>query len=202
MTAGELVYRILAQAPFNTRSFDHSLLRQVLFTQIYDGNVASTRLSRHSLDQFIWCSVHANKIHWPSKILEHAQDLERVYDGREKHHRFGPTVFREKYCENDDVSCIQGLEFPHVYVARTGRETNVSSPLRTKIFSGECIEFDVDLEGRAVVVDPDEKRELEGLAKADRDREVYVALTRAEKQLTLLIIVALTSCLTRLMMPF
>jgi DNA helicase-2/ATP-dependent DNA helicase PcrA len=80
----------------------------------------------------------------------------------------------------------KGLEFKHVYVARTGRDIPVAGPLRAKIFSGEEIEFDV-IDGHPQIKNKKESYEIRRLAKADRDREVYVAMTRAEDNLTFIL---------------
>ena len=187
VTVGELIYRILSQPPFNTRLFDHSLLRQVLFTQFFEGNAASTRLTKFSLDDFIWCQKVSGKIHWPSKYWDMLKTLKEYMTGVKNITDLDQSSFERNAVKMMTFHASKGLEFPHVYVARTGREISVSSPLRTKIFSGEDIEFNVDANGQPLIVDSVQKDELTDLAKADRDREVYVALTRAEKQLTVLI---------------
>ena len=80
----------------------------------------------------------------------------------------------------------KGLEFKHVYVARTGRSAPLAGPLRAKIFSGEKIEFDV-IDGHPEIKDKTISDSIHRLGRADRDREVYVAMTRAEDELTFLI---------------
>jgi superfamily I DNA/RNA helicase len=68
-------------------------------------------------------------------------------------------------------------------VAGTGRPVDVSPALRTKLFSGEPVKYQVDpATGAVTCKDADVNR----LALADREREVYVALTRAKKHLTVL----------------
>src|SRR5262249_26193184 len=74
----------------------------------------------------------------------------------------------------------KGLEFDHVYVAGTGRAPDLGPALRTKLFSGETPKYRVD--GKLSTRD----NQVINLAGADRDREVYVAITRAKKSLTLL----------------
>jgi DNA helicase-2/ATP-dependent DNA helicase PcrA len=76
----------------------------------------------------------------------------------------------------------KGLEFDHVYVAGTGRQVDVGPALRTKLFSGEGVNYAVDGAGNVSCKAADVNR----LALADREREVYVALTRAQKHLTVL----------------
>jgi superfamily I DNA/RNA helicase len=74
----------------------------------------------------------------------------------------------------------KGLEFDHVYVAGTGRAPDLGPALRTKLFSGDIPKYRVD--GTLSTRD----MQVGDLALADRDREVYVAITRAKKSLTLL----------------
>jgi DNA helicase-2/ATP-dependent DNA helicase PcrA len=50
------------------------------------------------------------------------------------------------------------------------------------LFSGSVVPYAVDPNGQPVCTDPDVAR----LALADREREVYVAITRARERLTLL----------------
>jgi hypothetical protein len=66
-------------------------------------------------------------------------------------------------------------------VAATGRTANPHSVLRTKLFSGDFVDFTVQ-EAQPVTQDAD----VNDLACADRDREIFVALTRAKKTLTIL----------------
>ena len=80
----------------------------------------------------------------------------------------------------------KGLEFDNVYVARTGRDPDIAPPLRTQIFSGNEINFDVDADGHPVIADAQQAELVNRLAVADRDREVYVAMTRARNRLTFL----------------
>lgn len=75
----------------------------------------------------------------------------------------------------------KGLEFDHVYVAMTGKEIDPSSVLATMLFSGEAPKYEV-VEGRPKT----KNREVLRRAKADREREVYVAITRARDHLTVL----------------
>jgi DNA helicase-2/ATP-dependent DNA helicase PcrA len=77
----------------------------------------------------------------------------------------------------------KGLEFDRVYVGLTGRDLAPQPVLRTKLFSGEAVPYDIDEgSGQPVTTDPDTLR----LSAADREREVYVALTRAKSHLTVL----------------
>jgi DNA helicase-2/ATP-dependent DNA helicase PcrA len=63
------------------------------------------------------------------------------------------------------------------------RPIDVCPALRTKLFSGEPVKYKVEPATDAVTcMDPEVLR----LAQADREREVYVAMTRAKKHLTFL----------------
>jgi DNA helicase-2/ATP-dependent DNA helicase PcrA len=75
----------------------------------------------------------------------------------------------------------KGLEFDHVYVAATGRDPSVHPVLRTMLFSGKTPRYNVN-GGQPSSRD----RHVLELAEADRERELYVALTRAKKTLTVL----------------
>jgi DNA helicase-2/ATP-dependent DNA helicase PcrA len=75
----------------------------------------------------------------------------------------------------------KGLEFDHVYVALTGGQPDPAPVLRTMLFSGEPRNFSCEA-GMLTTADP----EVHRLARADRDREAYVALTRAKRRLTIL----------------
>jgi DNA helicase-2/ATP-dependent DNA helicase PcrA len=75
----------------------------------------------------------------------------------------------------------KGLEFDHVYVGSTGRNISPHSVLRTMLFSGQPVDYEV-VGGH---VETSDRKVLE-LAQADREREVYVAMTRAKSHLTIL----------------
>jgi len=185
ITVGNLIYRILAQPPFNDRQFDHHFLRQVLFTQLFDANVSSTRLTKFPLDDFIWCEKVKGKIVWPSKYWGMLEVMHRFCNG-EAISDLDTEAFQSGAVPMMTFHASKGLEFKHVYVARTGRSIPLADPLRAKIFSGEQIEFDV-IGGHPEIKDKKQAREIRRLAKADRDREVYVAMTRAEEDLTFIL---------------
>jgi ATP-dependent exoDNAse (exonuclease V) beta subunit len=75
----------------------------------------------------------------------------------------------------------KGLEFDHVYVAGTGRTPDIAPALRSRLFSGETPRYKID----GNVLSTRDKTILK-LAQADREREVYVAMTRAKTRLTVL----------------
>ena len=78
----------------------------------------------------------------------------------------------------------KGLEFDHVYVGLTGRDANPHAVLRTMLFSGNTPDYRLGNNGQLVTNDSEVAR----LAAADRDREVYVATTRARDRLTIFVI--------------
>lgn len=185
VTIGNLIYRILAHAPFNNRQFDHHFLRQVLFTQLFDANVSSTRLTKAPLDNFIWCEKVSGKIRWPAMYWNMLEVMHRFCNG-EAIADLDTEAFQSKAVPMMTFHASKGLEFKHVYVARTGRSIPLAGPLRAKIFSGEPIEFDV-IGGHPQIKDKKISNSIRRLGKADRDREVYVAMTRAEDELTFLV---------------
>src|SRR5262249_13645656 len=75
----------------------------------------------------------------------------------------------------------KGLEFDNVYVALTGKEPDPASALATALFSGDTPNYKVD-NAHPLAKDPANLR----LAEADREREVYVAITRPRTTLTVL----------------
>ncbi|MDA8615561.1 ATP-dependent helicase [Candidatus Poseidoniales archaeon] len=185
VTIGNLIYRILAHSPFNNRQFDHHFLRQVLFTQLFDANVSSTRLTKAPLDNFIWCEKVSGKIRWPAMYWNMLEVMHRFCNG-EAIADLDTEAFQSKAVPMMTFHASKGLEFKHVYVARTGRSIPLAGPLRAKIFSGEPIEFDV-IGGHPQIKDKKISNSIRRLGKADRDREVYVAMTRAEDELTFLV---------------
>ena len=182
VTIGDIIYRILSHAPFNQRQFDYHFLRQVLFTQMFDANVSSTRLTRFPLDDFIWCEEVKNKIRWPARYWDMLEVMHRFCNG-EAIADLDSEAFQSNAVSMMTFHASKGLEFKHVYVLRTGRGPPIAGPLRAKIFSGEKIEFDV-IDGHPQIKDTKISNVIRRLAKADRDREVYVAMTRAEDELT------------------
>ena len=185
VTIGNLIYRILAHAPFNNRQFDHHFLRQVLFTQLFDANVSSTRLTKTPLDNFIWCEKVNGKVRWPNMYWKMLEVMHRFCNG-EAIADLDTEAFQYGAVPMMTFHASKGLEFKHVYVARTGRSIPLAGPLRAKIFSGEKIEFDV-IDGHPQIKDKKISNSIRRLGRADRDREVYVAMTRAEDELSFLV---------------
>jgi DNA helicase-2/ATP-dependent DNA helicase PcrA len=157
------------------------LFRQSLFTQLLEANIAPTRLTMQTLDASFEPSLVNNKIAWPDRYW-------KLLDV------FGSYLFDTHLddveidsFEEDAVPLItfhqtKGLEFDHVYVAAMGREPDVTSALRTQVFSGNAVAYQVQ-DGHPVTADAHTLQ----LGEADRDRENYVALTRAKARLTILV---------------
>ena len=181
VTLSAFVARLLSFDRFRGCGYTPNLFRQALFTTLLEANIAPTRRSMSSLDDPMTPQLDANgQIVWPDQYwtLLHligamlsATDL----DDEEV------EAFSENAVAVLTFHQAKGLEFDHVYVAGTGREPQPGTPLRTSLFSGTRIPFTV-VDGQAATTDP---VTLE-LAAADREREVYVALTRAKRHLTVL----------------
>jgi DNA helicase-2/ATP-dependent DNA helicase PcrA len=179
LTLAGLVSRLLACPFFRNCGFTRSLFRQALFTALLEANIAPTRLTMHSLDQPLEVRVVNRKYQWPDRFWI----LLNVFGAYLNNATIDdPEV--ESF-EEDAVLMLtfhqtKGLEFDHIYVAGTGRAPDLGPALRTKLFSGDTPKYRVDgtLSTRDKLVCD--------LAVADRDREVYVAITRAKKSLTLL----------------
>jgi superfamily I DNA/RNA helicase len=175
-----LVARLLALPFFRESGFTEHMFRQALFTQLLEANIAPTRLTQHSLDMPIEVSASTTgKLVWDQRFwwmlhlfgafLERAplDDLEI-------------EAFEEHAVPIITFHQAKGLEFDYVYVAATGRDPDVGPALRTRLFSGEAVAY--EFEDGLSTDDP----ETLAMATADRDREVYVALTRAKSRLTIL----------------
>lgn len=181
MTLAGFVARLLTFRRFRHSGYSVALFRQALFTSLLEANIAPTRLTMRNLDSPMAPTRTSNgQIEWPKEywdLLNH----------------FGSLMHSTKL-DDDEVEAFsddsigmltfhqaKGLEFDHVYVASTGREVSVHNALRTALFSGQPIPYVVN-NGQPATKDP---RTMQ-LATADREREVYVALTRAKKRLTIL----------------
>lgn len=179
LTLAGLISRLLACPYFRNCGFTPSLFRQALFTELLEANIAPTRLTMQSLDQPLEVTLVKGKYEWPDRFWSLLNVFGAYLDNASID---DPEV--ETFEENTVLMLTfhqtKGLEFDHVYVAGTGRTPDLGPALRTKLFSGEIPKYRVD--GALTTRD----RSVSDLALADRDREVYVALTRAKKSLTLL----------------
>ena len=181
LTLASFVARLLAQPFFRNTGFTIDMFRQSLFTQLLEANIAPTRLTMQSLDQpldvtningkYVWSDRFWGLLHVLGSYIASANlddpDIE---------------AFEENAVPLITFHQAKGLEFDHVYVASMGREPDVSPALRTALFSGEVVNFQVINGVPATTHQP-----ILDLATADRDRENYVALTRAKQTLTLLL---------------
>ena len=87
---------------------------------------------------------------------------------------------KSRHAEDSAVSMLtfhqaKGLEFDHVYVAITGRKSIQPPRSPTRLFAARHAKYKVE-DGRPVSKDPGILR----LSEADREREVYVAITRGK----------------------
>lgn len=182
LTLAGLVARLLSFDRYRNSGFTESLFRQALFTELLESHTAPTRRSMDPLDHPLEVVRTGGKYVWPARYWNFLNVFGSYLDNASID---DPEV---EAFEEDAVLLLtfhqsKGLEFDHVYVAGTGRPIDVSPALRTKLFSGEAVKYAVD-PGTGAVAGKDP--EVNRLALADREREVYVALTRAKKHLTVL----------------
>lgn len=180
LTLSGLVARLLSMDYFRLSGFNLSLFRQALFTQLIESNVAATRQSTDSLDVPLSCSLNAeNQYVWPRRFWS----LLNVFGPIVSDRLDDPEVdaFADRAVLLLTFHQAKGLEFEHVYVTGTGRDAYPHNVLVTQLFSGTPTSFTV-VDGQPIAHD----RSTLLLAQADRDREIYVALTRAKGRLTIL----------------
>jgi DNA helicase-2/ATP-dependent DNA helicase PcrA len=181
LTLGGLVARMLRMEPFRSSGYSIKLFRQALFTQLLEANVAVTRQTRRSLDRPMTPLSNANgKIEWADEYWSMLGTFGQLIEAG------GQDDLEVEAFSEDAVALLtfhqaKGLEFDHVYVAMTGKTPDPSAVLATELFSGRTPAYAV-VDGRPVTSDPN----LLKLAAADREREVYVAITRPKGNLTIL----------------
>ncbi|UYV13486.1 MAG: ATP-dependent helicase [Phycisphaera sp.] len=176
-----LVSRLLTLPFFRASGFTIDLFRQALFTQLLEDYTAPTRRTRSPLDGAIDLKLQHGKYLWPGQYWNFLGT-------------FG-AILKNTTLDDPEVEAFEdgslplltfhqakGLEWDSVYVAATGRDVDVGPVLRTEVFSGRVQPFTV-IDGHAMTT----TQATLDLAEADRDREVYVAITRAKRQLTILL---------------
>jgi DNA helicase-2/ATP-dependent DNA helicase PcrA len=174
-----LVARLLTFDFFRNVGFSIDLFRQALFTALLEANIAPTRMSPASLDAPMRPTRDPDgKVVWPDEFWLLLSFLGMLIADVDL-----DDVEVESFAE-DAIALLtfhqaKGLEFDHVYVGMTGRQPSPHTVLRSKLFSGNAIPYSFD-GGTVQTTDAQVLR----LAAADRDREVYVAMTRARQSLT------------------
>lgn len=181
LTLSGFVARLLAFPLFRLSGFTVSLFRQALFTQLLEANIAPTRMTLQSLDQPLEVSRNsAGKFVWPNRYWQ----LLSIFGGYLETNTLDDLeveAFQDNAVLMITFHQAKGLEFDHVYVAGMGRDPDFIPALRTRLFSGEPVPYTLDA---GEVSTKDQRTRVHGLS--DREREVYVALTRAKTSLTLL----------------
>jgi DNA helicase-2/ATP-dependent DNA helicase PcrA len=182
LTLSGVVARLLSFPQFRGVGFTADLFREALFTQLLEANIAPTRRTQSSLDQPLAPTRSlSGKIVWPDEMwtflglfgaLIQETDLDDIEDDAFAEYAVALLTFHQ----------AKGLEFDHVYIGVTGREPYPHSVLQTMVFSGEAVPYWVDSGGQPRCNDP----AVSELALADRERELYVALTRAKRRLTII----------------
>ena len=179
LTLSGFVARLLAFPIFRHSGFTVAMFRQALFTQLLEANIAPTRRTMDPLDQPLESALSQGKFKWPDRYW----NLLNVFGGYlDNTNLDDPEV---EAFEQDAVLMItfhqaKGLEFDHIYVTATGRKPDVGPALRTGLFSGRAVPYTTS-DGLSTT-----DQQTLALSLADREREVYVALTRAKLSLTIM----------------
>ncbi|MFC8615581.1 UvrD-helicase domain-containing protein [Micromonospora purpureochromogenes] len=182
LTLSALVARLMSYRYFRRCGYTPQLFRQALFTALLEANVAPTRRSMRSLDQPMRPALDANgKVEWPQQYWDFLRVMGTMLESTSLDDE-EVEAFSENAIAMLTFHQAKGLEFDHVYVAATGRNVMPANALRTALFSGKGVPY-VVTDGQAETTD----QEILRLAAADREREVYVAFTRAKQHLTILL---------------
>lgn len=181
LTLGGLIPRLLAMPYFRSSGYTVELFRQALFTQMLDANIAVTRQTRKSLERpMVPRRGTDGRVVWPDQYWSLLSQFGQIIAAG-GHDDLEVEAFAEAAVSVLTFHQAKGLEFDHVYVAMTGKEADPASALATALFSGDTPDYEV-IGAHPVTKDADILR----LAEADREREVYVAITRAKTRLTIL----------------
>jgi DNA helicase-2/ATP-dependent DNA helicase PcrA len=182
LTLSGVVARLLAFPQFRGVGFSPALFREALFTQLLEANIAPTRRTLTPLDRPLAPYRNdAGKVVWPDEMWSFLSlfgalivetDLDDVEDEAFAEHAVALLTFHQ----------AKGLEFDHVYVGLTGRQPAPHSVLQTMLFSGQSVKYRIDADSQPKT----SNRTVTQLALADRERELYVALTRAKQRLTII----------------
>ncbi len=181
LTVAGIIARLLTFPRFRQTGFSMDLFRQALFTQLLEAHIAPSRLSSSSIDQPLTPVLDASlKVVWPQwcwsllnlmgTTLEN-DDLDDLHVEAFAESAIGLLTFHQ----------AKGLEFDHVYVGLTGRTPSPEPALQTTLFSGQRVPYKI-VDGHPTT----RNTAVSELALADREREIYVAITRAKEQLTIL----------------
>ena len=181
MTLAGLVARLLTFSRFRGSGYSVNLFRQALFTALLEANVAPTRRTIRNLDDPMAPTRRADgKVEWPRQYW----DLLNVFAGMLDATNLDDEeveAFADQAVAMLTFHQAKGMEYDHVYVGCTGRNVAPDTVLRTALFSGRPVPYQVvDLHAETA------DNQILQWAAADRDREVYVALTRAKHSLTII----------------
>lgn len=181
LTITGLVSRILSFPRYRNSGYTAALFRQALFTNLLESNIAPTRRTQQPLDSPLDVQVNSDgkyvwdKRYWSFLNVFGSFLSESDLDDPEV------EVFEHNAVMLLTYHQSKGLEFDHVYVSGMGRVAAPHSVLQTLLFSGKTPQYCI---AENQPESPDQH--VRELAEADRDRELYVAMTRAKQTLTFL----------------
>lgn len=181
LTSAGLVARILKFKHFRECGYTMNLFRQAAFTEILESAVATTRRTMSSLDAPLRAHVSGGKVVWDQRYWDFLNGfgtlLKEPLDDQEV------EAFEDAAVPLITFHQAKGLEFAHVIVGLTGRQPAVENALRTALFSGDAPNVTYDSsDGSISTTDA----EMIALAEADKAREIFVAVTRAKRSLTII----------------
>jgi DNA helicase-2/ATP-dependent DNA helicase PcrA len=180
LTLSGLIARVLSFPFFANSGFTVQLLRQALFTQLYEAYVLPTRQTMSPLDSTLEVELQNGKWVWPDRYWRFmgvfASVLKNIsVDDPES------EAFEEGAVPVITFHQAKGLEFDHVYVIGGGRQVETRSALTNMLFSGVAVPISM----KEALTDSTDPQVLIQ-AQADADREFYVAISRPKRSLTVL----------------